>query len=396
MKKYLLVAIMACSWFTASALHIEYGNHVVINRALYENVYIAGGTVTINAAVHGDLVVAGGTIVINDTVTNDILLAGGNVTFNGYTGGDIRCAGGEIQITKNVNGDLVITGGRLIIDRGVTVNSVLMSGGEVTIDGTVLGEIKGAVGNLVINGNVMQDIDCRGQKITINGLINGTAVLAAGEMIIGEHAVFNKELRYWNRKGSPGFDKSLKHTRAVFDPSLRIKYGEWYFLGAAGILGLLWYLGMAYLMILIIQHLFAAAMKKAADTIYADTAKSLGIGVLYFIAVPVAVVLALVTIIAIPLAVIMMFSYIGLLFLATEICSVVLANWYNNRYDKNYSNWRLSFVAFVFFIVFKLLTITPFIGWVLMALVVCIIYGGILLNVRWKRTGPRKQEIEVH
>ena len=50
------------------------------------------------------------------------------------------------------------------------------------------------------------------------------------------------------------FKQSLKNGKAIYDPSISIGSGEWYYLGAATILGLLWYLGMAFLMILIIEY----------------------------------------------------------------------------------------------------------------------------------------------
>ena len=384
MKKTFTLLVMLGSFLYSAAIRIEYGNNIVISQPVYEDLYIAAGSITINAPVHGDLIIAGGTIIINDTITNDILLAGGTVTFNGFVGDDIRCAGGNIYISKNVNGDLVITGGNVIINKGVTIGGLLASGGNITVDGDVNGEVRGAFGELFLNGKIGKDIDCRGGRINVNGNIGGKSVLAANKIIVGNDAAFNNEVRYWNKAGSLDFKQSMKNGKAVYDPSLRIRSGEWYYLGAATIPGLLWYLGTALLMILIIQYLFSFTMKRAADTVFHSTLKSLGFGFLFFVAVPVAAVVTFITVIGIPVGVLLLFSFITLILLATVITSIVTANWMNNRNSYSWNYWRLVFVAFGIFILLKLVSLTPFVGWLILILSVCGAFGAILLNINWK------------
>jgi hypothetical protein len=383
MKRLLFLLVQCSSFFTATAFRIEYGNNTTISQPVHDDLYIAGGTVTINAPIYGDLIIAGGTIIINDTVTNDILLAGGNVTFNGFAGDDIRCAGGNIRISKNVTGDVVVAGGSVIIDRGITIGGLLAAGGNSTIDGNVNGEVRGAFGELIINGSIAKGANCTGGKLTVNGNVGGDAVLSARDIVIGSAASFNGGVRYWNKAGSLDFKQSLKNGKATYDPSLRIRNGEWYYLGAASILGLLWYLGMAFLMILIVQYLFSSTMKKAADTVFTSSIKSLGYGFLFFIAVPVAAVIAFFTIVGVPLGLLLVVGYITMLLLATVIISVVAANWFNNHNNHRWQYWQLVFAAFGLFIVLKVLQAAPFVGWLLIFIMACVSFGGILLNVNW-------------
>ena len=385
MKKIFFVLITLVLTSQAFAFRIEYGNNIIISKPVYEDLYIAGGTITINAPVYGDLVIAGGTIIINDTITNDIILVGGTVRFNGFVGDDIRCAGGEIRITKNVNGDVVATGGSVTIDKGVTIGGLLASGGDITIDGNVNGAIKGIFGDLVINGYVSKNIDCRGGKITVNGNIAGRSILAARIIVIGAHAAFNNEVRYWNKQGYVDFKLSLQNAKATYDESLRINTGEWYYLGSATLLALCWYLGMALFMILIFQYLFSATVKKAADTCFNRTLRSLATGFLFFITVPVAALIAFISLVAVPVGILLIFFYISIIFLASVITAVVTANWYNNRTNSKWNYWKLSFVAFGIFVLFKLISMVPFAGWIIMTFLVCISFGSILLNVNWKR-----------
>ena len=214
--------------------------------------------------------------------------------------------------------------------------------------------------------------------------------MSARNIVIGSYAAFNGNVRYWNKKEFVDFKQSLKNGKAVFDPSLRISTGEWYYLGSATILALLWYLGMAFLMILIFQYLFSATVKKAADTVFNKTLKSLGFGLLFFIAVPVAAVIAFVSIIGVPVGILLVFFYIALILLATVITSVITANWYNNRTAREWNSWRIIFSAFGIFILLKIVSLIPFAGWVIMAFLVCISFGGILLNVRLRKKLQRE------
>ncbi len=384
MKKMLLLVIMISHLVPVFALRIERGRNIIISQPVYEDLYIAGGNITINAPIHGDLIIAGGTIIINDTVTNDILLAGGAVSFNGFVGDDIRCAGGNIHIAKNVAGDVVVTGGSVVINRTATIGGLLTSGGDITIDGNVNGEVKGAFGDLYLNGNVSGNVNCRGGSITVNGNIAGRSALSARSILIGNNASFNNDVHYWSEQRSLDFKPYMKSGKATYDPSLRIRSEKWYYLGATTLFFLLWYLGMALLMILIVEYLFSATMKRAADATFDHTLKSLGLGFLFLIAMPVAAVIAFITVIGVPVGLLLTFSYITLILLATVIISCVTANWINNRYNKKWNYWRIAFVAFGVFILLKLVFLTPFVGSLIMLLLACIVFGGILMSINWK------------
>ncbi|OQP63774.1 hypothetical protein A3860_22805 [Niastella vici] len=387
MKQILLLVLMLGMVCSVQAIRIQSGKNLVIDKPVYEDVYITGGEIMINAPIYGDLIIAGGTVTINDTVANDILAAGGTITFNGYVGDDIRCAGGKLNILKNVSGDVVVTGGKIVISKDAVVGNLIAAGGEITIDGLVAGTVKTASGKLYLNGSVMKDADCRGEDITINGRVRGRSVLVAGDRLtIGRAASFNNEVRYWSPADNVAFNNSLKNGQAIYDDSLKIKRDQWYFLGFSSALGLIWYTGMVFVMIMIIQYLFSDIMKKAGQTAYDKALRSLGFGFLFWIGVPVAAVIACVTIVGVPVGLILLFSYIILAVFAGTITSVVAANWLNNRSLAKWSYWRMVFIALGIFVVFKILSLTPFLGMFIFALLACIAFGSILLNVHWRRS----------
>ena len=368
-----------------NAQRLELGKDITITQAVYENLYTTGNNITINAPIYGDLVTAGGTITINDTIQKDILLAGGTVFFNGYAGDDVRCAGGTLYVKKDIKGDLVITGGTVTIDRNVTIGgNLLISGGEINLNGTVKGNVRGAFGKLSMNGIVEQDMNCKGGQLIVNGTVMGKSVLSAPNIEIGDNASFNNDVRYWNTEGSLDFKQTLKKGQATYDTSLKIETGRWYYVGFMSFLAVIWYLGMAVLMIFLTQFLFPKTMRRASDTVFTETIKSLGYGLLYLVGVPVAMIIAFVTVIGIPIGLILLFGYILTMALATVITSVVAANWFNTKYNYNWRTGKMVLTATGIFIVLKLLSVTFVLGW-LVSVASLIAFGAILMNINWRK-----------
>ena len=384
MKRFVLAVLSLVLCSSTYAFKIQCGRNVTINEPVYENIYVLGGNILINAPIHGDLVIAGGTVYINDTIYNDVLLAGGTVHFNGLVKGDVRCAGAELHILKNVSGDLVVTGGIVSIERNATVGSLISSGSDVTIDGEVLNNALISSGKFYLNGNIAKNLDCRSGLISINGVVEGDARLSATDRIsLGNSAEFKGEVRYWARNKAD-FKNSVKTGSPYFDEKLKVNLARWYYLGFGAFGGLLWYAATAFLMILIIQYLFSSTMRRAGNTVYNSALLSLAYGSLFCVAIPVIIVVALVTLIGLPIAAILLFGYVLLILLATIITSVVAANWLNNLGRMNLKFWRLSFSALGIFVVLKILTFTPFFGFLLMVILALISFGSILLNVNWR------------
>jgi cytoskeletal protein CcmA (bactofilin family) len=386
MKTIFIAIFVLLLSIESKAIEIKSGNNITITQPVHEDLYVTGGTVVVNAPIYGDLIVAGGTITLNDSVAFDLIATGGEIFINGYVGDDIRSAGGRLHVSGNVGGDVVVAGGTISIDKSVTIGgSMLVAGGEVMMGGTLMGQLKSGTGRLVLNGSVQKDIDCRGGKLEMNGQVLGKSTLAATDIVIGPNAEFHDDVRYWNKGSSLDFKQSLKHGQANFDPDLKIESGQWHYLGFATLLVLLWYLGAALIMIFILQYLFRATFHKAASTVLNETFKSLGVGVLFVVAVPVAIVVSFVTIVGVPLGLIFLASYLIVFMLATVITSIVAANWLNNvYYGGKWTTTRLVFISFAAFIVIKLFSLTPFVGFPIVVLMVCMVWGSILLNVKWK------------
>jgi cytoskeletal protein CcmA (bactofilin family) len=385
---FMIAGLVSMSWAPADVSDMRSGDKVMVDTVVEHDLYVAAGMVVVQAPVHGDLVTAGGTVMVQDTVTQDLLIAGGDVTVSGFVGDDVRCAAGTVTLSGTVAGDVIVTGGRVVLAKtALVLGNLVSSGGEVTIDGTVRGNIDDASGTFTLNGVGERNVTCRGGRIVANGAVKGSAVLAAETIAIGPAATFGQDVRYWNRAGTLAVEKPQQSIRATYDPALEINGAHWQYLGFASLIMALWYLATALVMIVVIQYLFSRTLLSAATTVRTVSLKSMGVGFLFLIGVPVGIVFLFVTVIGIPLGILALLAYATLVVLATIIVALLMANWINNTfYESAWGNPRIVATAFLIFVVLKLVTFTPLVGPLVMLLLVAMAFGAILLNVKWART----------
>jgi cytoskeletal protein CcmA (bactofilin family) len=396
MKKFLLASnpwlifIVLAQFFPieVNAMQFQYGDNLVINVPTFENLYVAGRTVTINAPVHGDIIITGGTVIIQDSIFGDVLMAGGNIQVKGYIDGDIRSVGGDIRITSVVTGDVLVGCGSITIESGSQVGNLILGSGKAIIEGRIMGNVFAYANEFVLDGSIGKQLDCKAVKITIDGEVTGESKLSAStEMIITSKAAFNQTIRYWLPGHSIAFPNGKYSAIAKFDDTLKMDTKRWYKFGLGSFMLVLWYLGMALITIIFVEYFFPRVMQQASFTAQADSIKSFFRGLLYFILTPISIFILFVTVVGIPLAFTGLVLFMLTLLLASSVISVVAAHWYNHQYNKQLTFWQLILTAFGFFIAFRMIGSLPFFGWMLTALMTCIVFGAILLNVKWVRSG---------
>lgn len=387
LKQFYIAAALFSFVSTVEAADFRSGASVVINTPQMNDVYIAAGKVVINAPVYGDVIVAGGEIIINDSVMADILIAGGEVSINGYVGDDVRCMGGSVSVAGHIAGDLVMAGGTVIVKETARVSSITASGGHVEIAGESMSDLTSTANELILTGKINGDVIAKGAKIEIRGTITGRASLAASTSInISKTARIGRGIQYWLPfDGVLQVPKEVTGTKPVFNPLLSITHSRWYFLGASTFLGLLWYIGMAFTLILITQYLFSATLYKSGTKIHSQPIRSFLLGIGYFIVVPLTAVILLITIVGLPLTILSLVFYSITILLATIISSVVIANWVSFVSKRDFSLLHMSGVSLFTFCLLKIITFTPFFGAALMVVIAATCFGAIISSVRWKQ-----------
>lgn len=385
MKKFLILLIALAISLPAFAIRFERGNSVRISTPVQEDLYVAGATVSIDALVRGDLFAASGNVSLNDTITGDLAVAGGTVTLRGVVLDDVRAAGGTLVISGYIGGDLLIAGGTVTIESGAVIaGDIYVGGGNVVINGTVRGNLKAGSGECALNGEIGKNADFNGAKVTINGKIGGETVLVAQTATLGSDAAFNGNVRYWTNQGEVNFGSTLKNGTATFDESLKQRFEQPKpeYLGFVTALGVLGYLTAIFILLALGQKLFGSYFIQAVDKLQRAPVQAFGYGFLYFAAVPVAIVLALITIVGIPVGLIGLFFYLLFLALAHSITALTFTHWLNWKRGYNWNYWKIVFVALGMVVLLKIVSSIPLIGWLAMIVLVCMAFGAILQTTK--------------
>ncbi len=357
------------------------GNDTVVTNVGNER-YVFGGSVTVNQPVAGDLTVAGGTVVVNAPVKGNVQAAGGTITLENIVQGNVRVAGGTIDITNNVNGNLVVAGGTVRIHAEAIIGgSILIMGGDTTIDGTVHGSVKVRGGSATVNGTLRGDADIETQNYMQNGHILGNTVLSSQVINFGPTATIAKNLRYWNTTGKKDFGTVVAGT-STFDTSLALHDAPEH--GAAGFFAAI--LAAFTVYILLSAALVLGLLLLMTKTFFRDASKILAKkpgksflhGLLFFLATPIIVVVLLITVIGLPIALAVALMYVISIVFAKLLAAMVLARWTETYYKKKWSDIVVFFVALGLYIVLRLLTFIPILGWIVVFATVATTFGALL------------------
>jgi hypothetical protein len=382
--------------FPGMASDFETESEKVIRHPVAGDLYVGGGTILVNARVGGDLVAAGGTIVINDSITGDALLAGGNLLVNGAISDDIRAAGGKIRINTTVQGDVVIAGGEIEIGPQALIRGdLVVTSGKATVNGTIGGQVKLYGGELHLNGKAENGLVVKGGQVFINGLVRGPAELRAEKIILQQKARFHGDVQYWQPEGAINFQKAMVGGQATFRPDMAVDFdtSRWYYLGFGSLtLGVI-FLASALLLLFLFQFILARFLAQAGAVLNKRIPRELGYGLLYVLGLPVLSVLLLITVIGIPVGIFTLFFYLFTIVMGHIISSLVLANWYNNQYRRNWTKTQLVFGALTIFIALKLLLLVPFAGWLLSFALILLAFGAIIDRLQSNKMAGRVQPV---
>jgi hypothetical protein len=292
----LLASLTACSFES----HHE-GD--VVSHRVGSDYFGAGGSVNLTEAVPGDAFLAGGHVSTASQIQGDLVAAGGDVSVGGAVDDDLYAAGGEVRLDAIVSGNARIAGGAVTVGPATVVTgAVTLNGGNVRFEGRTQEYLQANGGEVHIDGTVQGDAEVHAERVEIGptARIGGRLVVRAEhEPVVAQGAEI-----------AGGVDYEPVDINVRFDDGHR---GHDFSVGH-GIGSFLWILGV-FVAGVLFTLAFPAYSARAADWIGREPLRSLGLGFVVLVCLPILGVLLLVTIVGIPLALILFMLYVLLLFL---------------------------------------------------------------------------------
>ncbi|MFO0704618.1 MAG: polymer-forming cytoskeletal protein [Candidatus Andersenbacteria bacterium] len=382
---YLIIVAVLVVPFSASAAQFKSGESITQQDKLSEDLYAAGQNLTVKGEVDGDVFGMAGIITLDGTVKQDANLTGGTITV-GNVQDDLRVGGGTITINGQVGDDAMVAGGTIHFSDASKVSGDLsIAGGALILDGTVSGTTRIGAGDVQLNGTFDGPVFVQADRITINGKLNADSQLAARQVVVGDKAQIAGDVRYWQEKGAISADNALKGGSFTFDDSLAIKQQDGAFAGPLLMFMLFSLLSAALVLALFVHFDKDNKSEKAARLLSAQYWKSLLTGLIFYIVTPVLGLLLCVTLIGLPIGLFVLAMYGFIMYAAPIIAALVLTKWIDLRRTKQFGKWATFFVALGLLVALKLIAWIPFVGMLLLLLIVPAALGAKLQVLRAER-----------
>ncbi|MFA6252290.1 MAG: hypothetical protein WCX74_02730 [Candidatus Paceibacterota bacterium] len=340
--------------------------------AIEGNAFLAGNTVTVDNEIRGDLFAAGEKIFINGKINGDLICVAKEIIINGEVNGNVRCAFQEIRIRGNIERSVLGLGEKIHIEKDSSIGrDLIFAGAEATVDGTVKGSLDINSSSLAINGMVGQNVNYysdeensenTGLFINSGSNVNGNVNYNAFGQVKGDTA------------------KSVLGTVNKYDPEIKNIRND----VKTNVIAQLGFLVSLILTTLALVLVGKNSLQKLVKRMVPSVWSSVGIGAICFFALPVIGIILLVTGIGAYLGIVCFLFWIIMLLLAIFFAGISFGELVNNKLFKGKIK-NFALIAILGVLLGYILTLIPFLGFIIFIFGLWWGIGGIILAFAEKR-----------
>ncbi|MCW5624292.1 MAG: hypothetical protein KIT73_06220 [Burkholderiales bacterium] len=283
----ILIATVPCAW----------ADDDNVDRVLGSDHYVAGQVIRVDRPTPGDLVAAGGMIDVRAPVAGDVVAVGGSVELRAPVEDDVYAAGGSVRLESRVGESARLAGRSIVVTR------------EAVVDGS----LAAAGGSVRFEGQGGEAVSLAGPTLVFDGRAAGDVYLAGRDVTVGPSTVIDGKLTI--RSARPAqIDPGARIGGEIVQEAVEVEEFRFQRVGdAAG----RWFLGfwtvgviLAGVLLLVLAPHF---LRRSAALVGVRPWPSLGLGFGLLVGVPVASVLAMVTLIGIPIGMLLLALYFPML-----------------------------------------------------------------------------------
>jgi len=361
MKKsiFILLALLAFPHLSYAA---KFGadDHVNVDKAVTDDLYVAGNEIRVRSTIEGDLFMGGNEVILDGEVSEDVFAGGKNVTLTGLLKDDLRAAGESIRVESKVEDDVMLAGQNITIEESSGIGGdFLFAGSVIRLEAPVKGDLKGTGESIYINSQVEGDV----------------TIYNSGKLTFGPKGKIIGNLTY-SSLSKAEIPAGVVTGKVIFkEKSTPSKEGMEGVMAGFSLYGLLSSLFFGLILIGAARHFSLHNSKRAMESPF----KSMGIGFLLLISVPAASFLLIFTVIGIPLSLILFAIWLVILYVGTILAAILMGG-YLVKVDEKSSFLRLLGSFSLGALLLTVLSFIPFFGWALRFLVVLIALGGLFLG----------------
>jgi cytoskeletal protein CcmA (bactofilin family) len=327
----------------AAATEMRSGTSTVVNKdeTIKGDLYISGERVRIEGTVEGDVFAAGQDIDIDGTVNGDVITAGRFLRIRGTVEGNVRAAGNTLVVSGSVGRNVMWFGD------STTVDATGKVGGSVTMFG----------GTLSVDGHLGRDILFFGGEINLNGSVGGGIRQKGHTLIIGANAQVEGPIHF---EGDKPADVSSQAKLASPVEFKQMEKKHDYREGSYYIWQVIW--AAAYILFGLVLFSLMPGFSEDAVKSAEHYGAAAGLGVLVGFGVPIAALIACITVVGLFIGLATLSLWYGSLYFGQVIIGAVVGKWLMGRTSEL---WPLIGRMAVGVLIVRLCTTIPHVGgWV--------------------------------
>ena len=279
--------------------------------------------VAADETIKGDIFLFGERVRIDGTVDGDVFLFGHDASVNGHVKGDVFGFAQQLQVNGQVDGNIRAFTNTLTI-RGTVAKNVLTFDEVVNLESAskVGGSLTIFVENLDLEGTLGRDILIFGKHLTLSGKVGGGIRMKGDTLTINSGAEVDGPIRFeGDHEAEVAAGAKLASPVEFHKMEHKPKYMEGHYY--------VWRVIWTAAFILFGVVLFLLLPKFSGETIAAAErfGASIGLGVLIFFGVPIAAVIACITVVGMPLGILAFGFWLLMLCSAEIVVGTVVGSW---------------------------------------------------------------------
>jgi cytoskeletal protein CcmA (bactofilin family) len=341
---------------------------------------------------HGEFV----TVTANETVDDTLLAAGNTVRVEGVVNGDLLAFGRMVEVRGSVKGDLVSFAKRTVVS-GTVEGRIYDFSQSLDLDGELGHSLYGWMQSLQINdraqvgegivaggadisleGNVKRSATIFAGNADVSGTVGRDLTMAGGSLTLTDTARVGGNLRARVRRSkdvhiADGATVAGKRDIQVRVRKSRFTRPRFYFHEAVWLAGAML---VGWLGLLLFPGFFQATTQRVGSGW-----RSLGLGLGVLAGVPVAMVVAAITLVGIPVSLMLLATYLTAIYLAKVWVGAFLGRILLKSAGTTKGDWLLGLL--VGLLILAIIGFVPYLGGLVRFGVVCLGVGAFAWQLYW-------------
>jgi cytoskeletal protein CcmA (bactofilin family) len=305
--------------------------------------------------IHGDIFMFGDRVRIDGTVEGDVFLFGHNASVTGHVKGDVIAFAQALEVNGQVDGNVRAFTNTLTI-RGTVAKNVLTFDEVVNVEsgGKIGGSLTLFVETLNLEGLLGRDLFMFGKHLALSGKVEGVVKMKGDFLSISSSAQVAGPIHFEGNKEpevSPQAKLAFPVDYHKMEHKPRYMEGHYY------VWQVIWLAAFVLFGLVLFQLMprFATEAVASAERYGA----SFGLGVLVFFGVPIAAVIACVTVVGLFVGLSAFFIWYASLYFAQLIVGAMVGQWLMGRAQ---GTWPLIGRMAVGIVIVRLATVVPGVG----------------------------------